>query len=201
MAQVGRDGTIKYAKLAPGHDGFAVAHFTGRSPGTSTEIPNILAQPVETPAVLKRPAAAVDKKPAASPSMKKPAAAEVKESSDSEAEGDEGEIEGEAEEEELAEHDQEVAPEREEVAFLKKVRSPVFGRCKATYCPHKSYIQYASTEVKSGWKSICNFTESLSNHKLAVNEIMNKLKNPGYGADQVAADKIRLTGQSSIDVE
>lgn len=202
VAQVGPDGAVKYAKLTAGPDGFAVAHFTGRSPGTVTEIPNIIAEPVETPAVIKRPAAAVDKKPAASPSMKRPAAAEVKESSDSEAEGDEEEIEGEAEEEELAEHDQEVAPEGKEVAYLREVFSPVLGvKCKATYCPHKSYIQYRSTEVKSGWKSLCNFSESLCNHKLAANEIMNKLKNPGYGPDQAAADKIRLTGQSSIDVE
>ena len=196
VAQVSSDGAIKYAKLTAGPDGFAVAHFTGRSPGTVTEIPNIIA--VETPAVIKKPAAAVGKKPAASPSMKRPAAAV--EPSDSEAEGDEGEIEGEADEEELAEHDEEVAPESE-LAYLREVNSPVFGRCKATYCPKKSYIQHASTEVKSGWKSICNFSESLSNHKLAVNEIMNKLKKPGYGAEQVAADKVRLIGQTSIDVE
>ena len=199
VAQVGPDGAIKYAKLTAGPDGFAVAHFTGSSPGMLTEIPNILAKPDEDRNVLKKPAAACIKKPAASTSMKKPAAAV--EPSDSEADGDEGEIEGETEEEELAEHDQEVAPESEEVAFLKQVDSPVFGRCKATYCATKAYIQHESTEVQSGWKSVCNFSQSLSSHKLAVNEIMNKLKNPGYGADQVKADKIRLTGQSSIDVE
>ena len=199
VAQVGHDGAIKYAKLTAGPDGFAVAHFTGRSPGTVTEIPNIIAEPVESPSVLKKPASAVDKKPAAAPSMKRPAATEAKEPSDSEVEGDEEE--GEAEEEEPAEHDQEVAPEREDVVLLREVNSPVFGRCKATYCPHKSYIQYASTEVKSGWKSICNFSQSMSSHKLAVNEIMNKLKRPGYGQEQVLADKVRLIGQSSIDVD
>ena len=197
MARVGRDGAVKYAKLTEGPGGFAVAHFTGSSPGAETEIPNILAQPV--PAVQKKPAAAIDKKPAAAPSMKKPAAAEK--APDSEDEGDEEDLECEAEEEELAEDDQEVAPESSvQVTLLKSVQSPVFGKCRATYCKEKAYIQFASTECKSGWKSICNFTEGISNHKLAVNEIMNKLKKPGYGMDQVKADKIRLIG-ASIDVD
>ena len=194
VAQVDRSGQIKYAKLQDGPDGFAVAHFTGNSPGTNTEIPNMLAQPV-----LRRPAA-VSKKPAAT-ARKKPAAA-VADEEEEEAEGEEGEeLEGEGEEEEPAEQEEEVVEGDEPgvrqsdghgSGFLKKVVSPVFGVCKATYCEHKAYIQHASTICASGWKSIVNFSASLSLHKEAVSEIMEKLKMPGYGQVQVDADKIKL---------
>lgn len=198
VAQVDRSGQIKYAKLQDGPDGFAVAHFTGNSPGTSTEIPNVLAQPVwkKPAAVSKKPAATAKKKPAAT-AKKKPASAVASEEEEEE-EGEELEDEGEEEEPEEQEEGvvEEDAGELQShghgCGFLKKVVSPVLGVCKATYCEHKAYIQQKSAECAGGWKSIVNFSASLSLHKEAVHEIMEKLKMPGYGQVQVDADKIRL---------
>lgn len=189
-AYMASGGAVKFAKMAPGPDGFSVAHITGESPGVATELPNALLG--DSPA--KSPARSPAKKPATAQPLKKPAAKVAKKPATVEptAEQEEGE-------EELAEEDPEIEGEgsRAEVKIAKPenpghVQSPELGECQIHLGTLKAYIQYKNPD--GGWKSVVNLSAGhyAQRHNQVALSIYKKLLQPGFGLPQAAAEKMKL---------
>lgn len=145
MAQLSSSGSMQYASMTPGADGFAVAHFTGMSPGTTTEMPNLLLQEEnisgcntkKRPAanVLKRPASAVQdaevkKRPAQKEQKKKEVEQEEIEEQNQEEREEEEEVEDEGEEEEEMEEDEVGPPDAQK---LKTEHAEIMAKWKLVH--------------------------------------------------------------------
>ncbi len=130
--------------MTPGADGVAVAHFTGMSPGTTTEMPNLLLQEEnivgyntkKTAAnVLKRPANAVQdaevkKRPAQKEQKKKEVEQEEIEEQNQEEREEEEEEEDEGEEEEEMEEDEVGPPDAQK---LKTEHAEIMAKWKLVH--------------------------------------------------------------------